>query len=136
MAHTFTVQTEGFNEVVDITDIVAEHVKKSDVSGGVCTVFVAHSTCALTTIEFEPGLAETDMQEALERIAPTAADYAHNKRWGDGNGYAHVRAAVIGPSISIPVVAGDLQLGTWQQIVLIDFDNKPRQRSLVLVVAS
>ena len=97
---------------------------------GNVTLFIPGSTAALTTIEFESGVIR-DLKEAIERMAPEGIPYEHNKRWGDGNGYSHVRAALIGPSLYIPIVAGKMTLGTWQQIVLLDFDNHPRQRRIV-----
>jgi secondary thiamine-phosphate synthase enzyme len=103
------------------------------VSDGLLTVIVPGSTGAVTTIEYESG-AVSDLKEALEKIAPMDKDYAHNQRWGDGNGFSHVRAALMRPSLSIPVDCGTLCLGTWQQVVFLDFDNRPRQRSLVVQV--
>jgi secondary thiamine-phosphate synthase enzyme len=117
----------------DLTDDVARSVKRAGVRDGIVTVFVPSSTSAITTIEFEPGL-RRDFPQAMERFAPTELTYAHDETWHDGNGHAHVRASAIGPSVTVPVAAGKLGLGTWQQIVLIDFDNRPRDRRVVVTV--
>jgi len=127
----FTISTKGFNEVIDITGRVEEEVKKSGVKDGICFVFVAHSTCALTTIEYEEGVIN-DLKRILEKIAPMTEDYEHCKKWGDCNGYAHVRAALMKPDLVIPVEDGKLVLGQWQQLVLIDFDNRPRTREIIV----
>ena len=123
------LSTRGFGEITDLTDGVASVVHQSGASEGVATVFGVGSTLAVTTMEFEPGGVQ-DLQEALERLLPREGDYAHNRLNHDTNSYAHMRAAVIGPSESIPVVAGSLVLGTWQQVVLLDFDDRPRQRTV------
>ena len=125
--------TQGFNEIRDITPEVQKAVGKAGVRDGVAHLFVSGSTAALTTIEYEPG-ALKDLQRALEQIAPMDAQYAHNEAWGDGNGYAHLRAALLKPSLCVPIHEGRLSLGTWQQIVLIDFDNRPRQRKVLLTL--
>ena len=127
--------TQGFNEIRDITPEVQKAVGKTAVRDGVAHLFVSGSTAALTTIEYEPG-ALADLKRALEQIAPMNADYEHNKAWGDGNGYAHLRAALLKPSLCVPIQEGKLALGTWQQIVLIDFDNRPRQRKVLLTVTA
>ena len=127
----FTISTKGFTDVIDITSRVAEIVKKSKVRDGICLVFVAHSTCALTTIEYEEG-AIKDLKRALEIVAPMNENYEHCKKWGDCNGYAHIRAALMKPSLAIPIENGKLVLGQWQQIVLIDFDNRPREREVIV----
>jgi len=127
------LRTAGGGDVVDITDRVAAAVHQSQIGDGIVTVFVAGSTAALTTIEYEPGLVQ-DLQELLERIAPAGKPYHHDLAWGDANGYSHVRASLIGPSLAIPLEAGRLTLGTWQQIVLIDMDNRPRQREIVVQI--
>jgi len=101
---------------------------------GAVTLFIPGSTAALTTIEYESGVIN-DLKKAIERMAPKDLHYEHNERWGDGNGYAHVRAALLGPSLHIPVVEGRLTLGTWQQIVLLDFDNRPRERHIIMQVS-
>jgi len=125
--------TKGFNQIIDITPQVRKAIQGSGVQEGVAHLFVAGSTAALTTIEYEKG-ALADLQRALEQIAPMDAEYAHNEAWGDGNGYAHLRAALLKPSICIPIRGGKLALGTWQQVVLIDFDNRPREREVLLTV--
>jgi secondary thiamine-phosphate synthase enzyme len=127
--------TRGFNEILDITPEISRAIDQSGVQSGVAHLFIAGSTAALTTIEFEPGAVE-DLKRALEQIAPMAAAYAHNEAWGDGNGYAHLRAALLKPDLCIPIQSGRLALGTWQQIVLMDFDNRPRQRKIILTVTA
>jgi secondary thiamine-phosphate synthase enzyme len=121
--------TRGHGEVVDLTEGVRRVVAQAGVQVGVATVFGQGSTVAVTTIEYEPG-AVRDMGEALERLLPAAGDYEHNRRNADTNAHAHLRAALIGPSESIPVVDGGLVLGTWQQVVLVDFDDRPRTRTV------
>jgi secondary thiamine-phosphate synthase enzyme len=127
--HKIAVATKGFNHIIDITPQLIDMVEKVDLADGHVIVFVPGSTGGLTTIEFEPGLLQ-DIPEMLERIAPMQGRYHHDETWHDGNGYAHVRSALIGPSITIPFASSRLQLGTWQQVVFIDFDNRPRQRQL------
>jgi len=117
----------------DVTDDVAKLVGTSGVTEGIVVVSLTGSTGAMTTIEFEPG-ALRDLRDALERIAPVGAHYEHNARWGDGNGFSHVRSALLKTSISLPVVDGELVLGTWQQIVLLNLDNREREREVVAVV--
>ena len=119
--------TEGNGEIVDITEGVRTIVERSEVRTGVATVFAVGATVAVTTIEYEPG-AVADLQTLLDRLVPVAGDYRHNALNGDTNAHAHLRAAIIGPSESIPIVDGALGLGTWQQIVLVDFDDRPRER--------
>ena len=128
---SFSLRTQGWNDVSDITDRVASSVRSSGVRDGIVTVFVPGSTAGITTIEHEPG-AVADLQRAIDRLAPADSHYDHDQRWGDGNGFAHVRAALLGPSLSIPVSQGRMELGTWQQIVLIDFDNRPRDREVIV----
>jgi len=123
------VNTTGGTDIVDITSKVERDVEKSGVKDGAVTLFVPGSTGALTTIEFESGVVN-DLKKAIERMAPEDIYYEHNERWGDGNGYSHVRAAIFGASLHIPIVDGNLTLGTWQQIVLLDFDNRPRKRRI------
>jgi len=124
-------QTKGNADVIDITDDVSQAVRKSSLSDGTITIFCSSSTSALTTIEYESGCI-SDLKRLFNEIVDPNRDYAHNARWGDGNGHSHVRAALIGASFSVPFVDKRLTLGTWQQIVYLDFDNRPRQRSLVL----
>jgi secondary thiamine-phosphate synthase enzyme len=126
-----TLETNGQTDIRDITGKVAQAVTAAGLKEGLVTVFTPSSTSALTTIEFESG-AVADLKHVLEAVAPTDGDYHHNLKWGDGNGFAHLRAALMGPSLTIPVVKGQLSLGTWQQIVFLDFDNRPRHRELVV----
>jgi len=128
-----SVQTRGEVDILDITSNVAEEVVRTKLKSGIVTVFVPGSTGALTTIEYEPGLLE-DLPNALERIAPKNVSYEHEKRWHDGNGHSHVRASLIGPSITVPFVNGRLTLGTWQQIVFMELDVRSRSRNLVLQI--
>lgn len=125
--------TKGDADVVDITPMVADAVQSSGVTDGIVVVFVPGATGAVTTIEHEPGLI-ADMRRALEMIAPEHEEYEHNRRWGDDNGHSHIRASLIGPSLTVPVVNSALSLGRWQQIVFIDMDNRPRRRRLVLQI--
>ena len=125
------LETKGHCDVLDITPQVKTAVKDSGLRDGIATVFCPGSTGALTTIEHEPG-AVHDLKEILDEIAPPDRDYRHHLRWGDDNGHSHVRAAMLGPSLTVPVVEGALTLGTWQQIVFIDFDTRARSRRLVL----
>ena len=132
---TLTFSTRGFTDIIDITHDVRDACKRSDVKEGVAHVFVVGATAALSTIEYEPG-AVADLKTALERIAPMDGHYEHNEAWHDGNGYAHLRAALMKPSLSIPVVDGQLILGTWQQVILLDFDNRPRTREIHVQVTA
>ena len=127
------MKTKGDGEIIDITPKVQKQLTESDISGGIVTVFVQHSTCGITTVEYEPGLIE-DLGKLWERIAPKNIPYAHDAHWGDGNGYAHVRASLLGASLTVPFVDKKLALGTWQQIILVDFDNRPRSRTVVVQV--
>lgn len=131
---TIHLKTSGEGDVIDITPFVLDAVLKSGTESGVAHLFIVGSTAALTTIEFEPG-AVADLRSALSRIAPSDAPYAHDDRWGDGNGRSHVRAAIIGPSLSIPFAEKRLLNGTWQQIVLCELDIRhARERSVVLMI--
>ena len=125
--------TRGNAEIVDITTKVAREISRSDISSGIVTLFTPSSTSALTTIEFESGVVH-DLQQLFDRVVPPEIEYHHNRRWGDGNGHAHVRHALLGPSLTIPFVEGRLTLGTWQQIIFADFDNRARSRSLVVQI--
>ncbi len=125
--------TDGEGSIKDITEEVKAEAKASNINNGIVTVFVSGSTGAVTTIEYEPGLIK-DLPTALERIAPRGANYEHQKMWHDGNGHSHVRASIIGPSLTIPISEGQLSLGTWQQVVFLELDVKPRRRSLVLTM--
>ncbi|MEM4649007.1 MAG: secondary thiamine-phosphate synthase enzyme YjbQ [Nitrososphaerota archaeon] len=128
-----TFRTRGEGDVVDITSEVENVVKRSGVRNGVVHIFAVGSTAAVSTIEYEPGLKE-DLMTALERVAPKNAEYKHHLRWGDYNGHSHVRAAMIGPSLEVPVRGGELVLGTWQQIVFIELDVRARSRRVVVTV--
>jgi len=125
--------TRGEADIHDITDAVAKVIKDSGVKSGVATLFCPSSTSALTTIEYESG-AISDLKRLFDEIVPPDRDYAHNARWGDGNGHSHVRAALLGASLSVPFVNVSLTLGTWQQIIYLDFDNRPRRRELVVQI--
>jgi len=126
-----TVKTSGQGDAHDITALVAGAVR--NVRSGLATVFVVGSTAAVTTIEFEPG-AVADLNALLERLAPRRGEYRHHERWGDDNGSSHVRAAMLGPSLTIPIVDGELTLGTWQQVMLLELDTRPREREIVVQI--
>ena len=130
---SITLKTSARDEVIDVTEKVREIVSKSKIREGLACVFVAGSTAAVTTIEHEPGLV-TDMRDAMDRLCPKSIDYEHHQRWGDGKGHSHIRASFIGPSLTVPIVNGNLVLGTWQQIVFLEFDNKPRTRELAVQI--
>jgi len=125
------VETKGNCDVVDITEQVSEVVAKSDMSEGIVTVFNVGSTAGITTTEYEPGLVNYDIKAAFEKIAPERGRYEHEETWHDDNGHSHVRASLLGPSLSVPIVDGRLTLGTWQQIILVDFDTRPRTRTVI-----
>ena len=127
------LSTKGFNDIINITDNVNNIAEKSGITDGCVLVFVPGSTGSITTIEYEEGVVK-DLAEALERIASESLTYHHNERWHDGNGYAHIRAAILGPSLNIPLSDGHMQLGTWQQVVFIDFDNRPRDREIIVKI--
>ena len=129
----FTIKTRGFSDIIDITGHVSGVIAESGLNSGAATVFVPGSTAGVTSIEYEPG-AVADLKAAIERMAPESIHYDHDARWGDGNGFSHVRAALLGASFTVPFVDGVLALGTWQQIVLIDFDNKGRSRKVTVQV--
>jgi len=128
---TFRIQTRGDDHILDVTERVQELLVRHGFEEGQALVFVAGSTAGITTIEYEPGLLE-DIPAAFEKIAPKGAAYRHEEAWHDGNGHSHVRASLLGPSLTVPFRKGKLLLGTWQQIVVIDFDNRPRQRDVVV----
>lgn len=125
----FGFNTDGDGTIVDITNAAREIVENSGVTSGQMTVIVPGSTAGITTIEYEPGLLR-DLPEFFERIIPSGVTYGHDATWGDGNGFSHLRAAIIGPSVTVPVSGGGLVLGTWQQIVFLEFDNRPRSRTV------
>lgn len=127
------LSTAGHCDIHDVTQRVADVVRETELPNGIVTVFTPSSTSALTTIEYESG-ALADLERLLDEIVPAGRDYRHNQRWGDGNGHSHARAALMGPSITIPIVDGSLTLGTWQQLIFLDFDNRSRSRCLVVQV--
>lgn len=129
----FKVNTKGNNDIIDVTAQVSRVVANSGLKQGVATVFVMGSTAGITTMEYEPGLV-ADMQRLFERLAPASSQYQHNLRWGDLNGHSHLRASILGASLALPFDEGQLQLGTWQQIVVIDFDVRPRSRTVIVQV--
>jgi len=131
--NTISINTKGFTDTIDITYEVTKIVEQSGIENGLVTIFCRGSTGTITTIEFESGVIE-DLQRALEKIAPSNVPYEHDKRWGDGNGFSHVRAALMKPSLSIPLIQQKLILGTWQQIVFIDFDNRVRHREIFVQI--
>ena len=132
-SETILLSTKGFSDIIDITDRINTVIGRSRIENGLVTVFCPGSTGAVTTIEYESGVLR-DLQRAIEKIAPSDIPYEHDRRWGDGNGFSHVRAALMKPSLSIPLVKGRLALGTWQQIVFIDFDNRRRERNILVQV--
>jgi secondary thiamine-phosphate synthase enzyme len=128
------VETRGGAQAFDITHEVEAAVAKSGVSDGLACVFTPSSTSAIVTNEFEPGLMEEDIPNAVERLFPAGIAYGHERRWHDGNGHSHVRATFLGPSLTIPIVDGRAALGTWQQVVFLELDNKPRHREVIVQV--
>jgi secondary thiamine-phosphate synthase enzyme len=131
--HRRDIATRGQGDAHDITDMVAAAVAGTECASGIATVFVVGSTAAVTTIEFEPG-AVADLNQLLEEIAPREDDYRHHLRWGDDNGSSHVRAALLGPSLTVPFADHKLLLGTWQQILLLELDTRPRRREIVIQI--
>ena len=131
--NTISINTKGFTDTIDITYEVTKIVEQSGIENGLVTIYCRGSTGTITTIEFESGVIK-DLQRALEKIAPSNVPYEHDKRWGDGNGFSHVRAALMKPSLSIPLIQQKLILGTWQQIVFIDFDNRERHREIFVQI--
>ena len=129
----FVIHTMGNTDIINITKHVQNCVYKHELKDALVCVSIQGSTSAVTTIEYEEGLVR-DLREALDKIAPSGANYHHDEIWHDGNGYAHVRAAIMGSSLTIPLIDGALQLGTWQQVVLIDFDNKARTRNVYIQI--
>jgi len=128
-----SLQSKGQCDIIDITPQVEQQVAEMNIKNGIATLFVAGSTAGVTTIEFESGLL-SDFKSMWERSVPQNIPYDHDRRWGDGNGYSHVRASLLGASLVIPVNDKRLTLGTWQQIVLVDFDNRPRSREIILQI--
>jgi secondary thiamine-phosphate synthase enzyme len=131
--NTISLQTQGNCDIIDITPQVSDVLAKTGIESGVVTLFVTGSTAGITTIEYEPGLI-SDLKEMWQRLVPENIPYGHDRAWGDGNGHSHVRSALLGASLVIPVANKRLTLGAWQQIVLLDFDNRPRQRHLVVQI--
>lgn len=127
------IKTSREDDIVDITEQTSKAVKDSKIENGIVTVFVSGSTAAITTIEYEPGL-KTDFPKMLSRVAPKYIEYEHDKTWRDGNGHSHVRASLVGPSLTLPFKEGQMMLGTWQQIVLIEMDTGPRERNVILQI--
>lgn len=132
-SQSLSLLTQGNGDAHDITSAVADLVRDSGLTSGTVTVFCPSSTSAVTTIEFEPGCIQ-DLKRFFDKVISVESDYAHNMRWGDGNGHAHMRAALLGPSLSIPFIDRCLTLGTWQQIIFVDFDNRSRNRKLVVQI--
>ena len=135
MVHSGEIElsTEGEGTVVDLTAPVTDELRRSGIRNGTVTVFVPGSTGGVTTVEFEDGLVR-DLGELFQRLAPRGPEYHHDARWGDGNGFSHCRASLLGPSLTVPVIEGRLTLGTWQQIVFLDFDNRARSRRIVVQI--
>lgn len=133
MINRFKISTKGFNDIIDITAQVTKIVKESKVKEGVCLISCPGSTAGITTIEYEEGLIE-DLKRTLEKIAPMSEDYEHCKKWGDCNGYAHIRSALLKPFLAVPIEDGKLVLGTWQNLVFLDFDNRPREREIIVKI--
>jgi secondary thiamine-phosphate synthase enzyme len=131
ISDSLSFSTRGFNDMKDLTKDVSQKVSESGLKNGLVNLFVPGSTGGLTTIEYESGL-EEDFDEFMERVIPSNVSYHHDARWGDGNGFSHVRASLLGPSLTIPFSKGAVNLGTWQQIVFVDFDNRPRSRTILL----
>jgi secondary thiamine-phosphate synthase enzyme len=133
ITRTITVSSNGENDMIDITHQIDEATKATMLQDGIVAIFVSGSTAAVTTIEYEPGL-KKDFPKMLARIAPSEIEYEHDNTWHDGNGHSHVRASLIGPSLTVPFVNKGLMLGTWQQIVLLEMDTRPRERKIVLQI--
>ena len=133
VSKSIQIPSKGENDMIDLTDQISEFVGDSGISNGIVTIFVSGSTGSITTIEFEPGLIK-DFPEMLSRIAPKNLDYGHEQMWHDGNGHSHVKATLMGPSLTVPFTNGELLLGTWQQIVFLELDTRARTRNLVLQI--
>ena len=128
-----SIHTKGDGDIIDITAEVERKVSVAGIDAGTVTVFISGSTAGVTTIEYEPG-AVSDFKSMWDRLVPRNIQYGHDQRWGDGNGYSHVRASTLGPSLTVPFSNRALLLGTWQQIIVVDFDNRPRSREIVLQI--
>jgi len=133
ISDSFQIPTSGFCDAVDLTGHVQNAVRASGLSAGLATIFIAGSTAGITTIEYESGVIE-DLRKVIEELVPEDREYLHNLRWQDGNGFSHVRAALFKPDLTVPFSQGKLLLGTWQQIVLLDFDNRPRNRKVLVQI--
>lgn len=133
ITQTIKVKSKGQDDIIDITEKASNGIEESKLKNGIATIFVSGSTAALTTIEYEPGLL-LDFPNMLERVAPQNIEYGHEKMWHDGNGHSHVRASLLGPSLTVPFKDGELMLGRWQQIVLVECDTRSRDRSLILQI--
>jgi len=136
MVKTFRIKkaTKGNTEIIDITDDINKTVKKSGIKEGIANVFVTGSTAGLTAIEYEPGL-KKDLKAFFERIIPESIKYSHEEKWHDDNGHSHIRASLLKPNLSVPVINNKVALGTWQQIVLVDFDTRAREREIIISIA-
>jgi secondary thiamine-phosphate synthase enzyme len=132
--HQIEIESRGNSQVLNLTDPIHACLARGDISSGTVTVFAVGSTAGISTTEYEPGLVNRDLKVAFEGIAPENAQYLHEQTWHDDNGHSHVRATLLGPSITVPLVDGQLTLGTWQQIILIDFDTRPRHRRVIVQV--
>lgn len=131
ISESLSMSTKGYNDMIDVTEEVNTKLVESGIEDGIVILFVPGSTGGFTTIEHESGLVE-DFSAMMERLIPQEAHYHHDAKWGDGNGFSHVRAALLGPSLTVPISKGRLSLGTWQQIIFVDFDNRPRSRNIIL----
>ena len=131
VSDTISVTTRGFNDMKDLTGLLSDRLEASGLRAGTVTLFVPGSTAGLTTIEYESGLVR-DFSDLMEKIAPSGTSYSHDMKWGDGNGFSHLRASLLGPSLVVPFQDGRLMLGTWQQVIFVDFDNRGRSRTVFL----
>jgi secondary thiamine-phosphate synthase enzyme len=133
ISKSIQIRSKGENDMIDLTEKISDFVSSSEVSNGIVTIFVSGSTGSITTIEFEPGLIR-DFPDMLSRVAPKDLDYGHEQMWHDGNGHSHVKASLVGPSLTVPFSKGQMHLGTWQQIVFLELDTRGRTRDLVLQI--
>jgi secondary thiamine-phosphate synthase enzyme len=131
--YTLSLSTQGYCHVINVTDEVRGKIRESAIESGTVTVFVVGSTAGVTVVEYEPGLVK-DLEELFDKLAPPTLDYHHEQTWHDGNGFSHVRASLLKPSLVVPMVSGKMRLGTWQQIVVLDFDNGPRTREVAVQI--
>ena len=133
-SHQFSIDSNGNTHVINLSDDVSRCLSRGKIKSGIATLFVVGSTAAITTTEYEPGLVHTDLKNAYERIAPEDAYYGHEETWNDDNGHSHVRATVTGPALTVPLIDGQLTLGIWQQIILLDFDTRQRRREILIQI--